>query len=108
VLDHPADALKYFRSVSQDPSTTPFALAGVSQWLAYFGDPESALDAHRLAQRGAGTAAAFGLWYPVMREVRKLPEFKQYMRDTGFVDYWREFGWGDFCKPTTGDDFECT
>jgi hypothetical protein len=108
VLNRPADALTYFRSLSRDPSTAAVDLGGISQWLAYYGDPKSALESHRLAfERGAANIASASVWYPVMREVRKLPEFKQLVRDVGFVDYWKKYGWGDYCKPTTGDDFEC-
>jgi hypothetical protein len=28
------------------------------------------------------------------------------MRDAGLVDYRRKYGWRDYCKPTTGDDFQ--
>jgi len=29
------------------------------------------------------------------------------VRELGLVDYWRNFGWPDFCQPSSGDDFEC-
>ncbi|WP_419906759.1 hypothetical protein [Hoeflea sp.] len=34
--------------------------------------------------------------------------FKATARDMGLVSYWRENGWPDYCRPTTGDDFVCT
>lgn len=43
-----------------------------------------------------------------MREARKLPEFRQLVRELGLLDYWREYGWGDFCKPVGDNDFECS
>ena len=52
-------------------------------------------------------AALWWIWDPGLSGVRKLPGFKQLMREAGLVDYWRKYGWGDYCKPTTGDDFEC-
>jgi tetratricopeptide (TPR) repeat protein len=109
LLDKPADALVHLQKQLRDPSTPVLQLAGVSQWLAYFGDAKTALEAHRRAlEHRATMPAAFSIWFPVMSEVRKLPEFKQLVRDIGLVDYWKKYGWGDFCKPTTGDDFECT
>jgi TolB-like protein/tetratricopeptide (TPR) repeat protein len=108
LLDRPADALAKLRNQVRDPSATAVQLLGFSNWLAYFGDTRTALEALRLSfERGAVDAASATTWYPVMREVRKLPEFKQLVRDMGFVDYWKQYGWGDYCKPTAGDDFEC-
>ena len=48
-----------------------------------------------------------GMWFPFMREVRKLPDFKVLLRDLGIYDYWRKSGkWGDFARPLGADDFE--
>ncbi|MEM6461577.1 MAG: hypothetical protein AAF724_06655 [Pseudomonadota bacterium] len=33
--------------------------------------------------------------------------FKSTVTDMGLVNYWREHGWGDYCRPTAGDDFVC-
>jgi len=40
-------------------------------------------------------------WY------RQTSEFKSYMRDTGVLDYWREFGFPAQCRPSGTDDFTC-
>ena len=47
------------------------------------------------------------IWLPHYSAMRQLPGFKQVVRDLGLVDYWREFGWGEFCQPIADDDFEC-
>lgn len=110
LLDRPAEARAWLRVFAQDPATLPVALSGTAHWQAYYGDTEAALETLRRGyQRGSGaaTAMALSLWHPGMREVRRLPGFKQFVRDIGLVDYWRQYGWGDHCKPTTGDDFEC-
>ncbi len=47
------------------------------------------------------------LVHPSYAPVRKTERFKKIMRDVGLVAYWRERGWPSFCRPATGDDFEC-
>ena len=64
-------------------------------------------DAGNFQRPGYRYAALWWIWDPGLAGVRKLPGFKQLMRDAGLVDYWRKYGWSDYCKPTTGDDFEC-
>jgi TolB-like protein/DNA-binding SARP family transcriptional activator len=46
-------------------------------------------------------------WHPSYAPVRKLDRFKAYVRKAGFVDYWREHGWPDLCRPVGADDFIC-
>ena len=46
-------------------------------------------------------------WHPSYAAVRKLARFKQYMRDIGMVDYWRERGWPSDCHAVGKDDFTC-
>jgi TolB-like protein len=47
------------------------------------------------------------MWDKGVRPYRQTAEFKSYMRKTGIVDYWREFGFPPLCRPLGGDDFEC-
>jgi TolB-like protein len=48
------------------------------------------------------------IWVAPHSGMRADPEFKQILREVGLADYFRASGnWGDYCKPTTGDDFEC-
>jgi TolB-like protein len=109
LLDRPSDAQEYLRALVRDPTTAAATLRVSAMFLAYFGDPQTALESHRLAfERGGVNPTIFITWYPVMREARKLPEFRQLVRELGLPDYWREYGWGDFCKPVGSDDFECT
>jgi TolB-like protein len=49
----------------------------------------------------------YGMWQPSYAPLRKDPRFKQVMRQAGFVDLWKKYGWPDQCHVTTGDDFEC-
>ena len=73
---------------------------------AYLGDPELALDAIGREFR-LTTVRLFTLWYPVMREVRQRPDFKQLMTDINLPEYWRTYGWTDHCRPMGELDFEC-
>ena len=33
------------------------------------------------------------IWLPQLTHMRRLPEFKTFMRDIGMVTYWQEYGW---------------
>jgi len=50
---------------------------------------------------------AFHLWAPAFSGLRQLPEYKQFLRDSGLVGLWKERGWPDLCKPLGEDDFAC-
>jgi TolB-like protein/tetratricopeptide (TPR) repeat protein len=104
LLDKPEEALAALRPLVGGPAN-----AMVTSWLAWFGDYGTALDSMRtdFQRPGYRYAALWWIWDPGLSGVRKQPGFKQLMRDTGLVDYWRKYGWSDYCKPTTGDDFEC-
>jgi TolB-like protein len=84
------------------------AASRISLWAAVFGDPALAVRVLREDQnRARRRITALALWRPVMRDARRLPEFKQLVKEWGFVDYWKQYGWGDHCKPVGADDFEC-
>jgi TolB-like protein len=104
LLDKPDEALAVLRPLVGRPGH-PFLAA----WLAWFGDHDTALEALRADFQlpGFRYAALWWIWDPGLAVVRKLPGFKQLMRDAGLVDYWRKYGWSDYCKPAAGDDFEC-
>ncbi|MES0880069.1 tetratricopeptide repeat protein [Roseibium sp. SCP14] len=46
--------------------------------------------------------------WSVVAEVGRNAKFKHLAEQTGVVDYWRERGWPESCRPLEGDDFECT
>ena len=70
-------------------------------WGSYYGDDELALKAMRRSMD------LWFFWMPLTARLRETEEFKSIVVDVGLVDYWREFGWNDYCKPAVGDDFEC-
>ncbi len=47
------------------------------------------------------------MWDPSVRNYRQTESFKSYIRKTGALDYWREFGYPPQCRPLGDDDFEC-
>lgn len=75
-------------------------------YAAYLNDPSFALNA---LERSANlqNSGLFFIWAPIMEDVRKLPRFKEFLREIGLVDYWSEFGWPDFCRKVGNSDFEC-
>ena len=78
----------------------------IALWAAYFGDYDFAMDAlEKSVSRSA--EGVFFVYYPVMRGVRQLPRFKEFLREIGLVDYWKQYGWPDLCHPVSDDDFVC-
>ena len=46
-------------------------------------------------------------WLPHFSALRKMPEFRSYMRTVGAAAYWRARGWPDLCRPVGANDFVC-
>ncbi|MEH6636371.1 MAG: hypothetical protein V7700_12670, partial [Halioglobus sp.] len=78
----------------------------IAMLAAYFGDPQFALKVIGQDLR-TSTVRLFSIWYPVMSDVRQLPEFKKLVTELNLVEYWRAYGWADACKPLGEDDFTC-
>ncbi len=111
LLDQPQAALaelRAFASKDHGPGNEFVVPFLTPHWFAYFGDPEGALQIMRSGSFFRHEWKLRAAWRPVMKDVRKLPGFKQLMRDLGAVDQWREFGWPDLCKPVGATDFECS
>ena len=106
-FDAPQRALQELRILYADERyADQIARRRLALWAAYFGDPELALR----AMTDSTTASAlngFVFWFPVFAEVRRLPGFKDLMRELGMVAYWRVYGWPEHCRPNRGEDFEC-
>jgi hypothetical protein len=50
---------------------------------------------------------AIGLWVRDTLQMRRSPFFKELMRETGAVDYWKKTRLPGGCRWTGDDDFEC-
>jgi TolB-like protein len=107
-LDRPEEGLRVLRRIAaQKPH--PILIGGIALWAGYFGDTKLALEMLRdPTQSISRSNQALNYWRPIMHNVRRQPGFKDLLREAGLVDYWREFGWGEHCKPVGKDDFECT
>jgi len=73
----------------------------IAVWAAYFGDNELALEAT------LRTPNSWWIWHPLMAPVRNRPAFKDMLVELGLVDYWKTYGWGDYCRPEESGSFVC-
>jgi len=102
-IESPENGLAELRRLySSDDNPYFLDLQHIASLAAYFGDPEFALDVIERAYK-----TALNYWTPIFHDVRQLPRFKEFVREIGLVDYWKEFGWPDLCHPVGDDDFEC-
>jgi hypothetical protein len=103
-IDAPTGAPAEIRSLAAT-ATSAADKALLAQWAAYYQEPELALEL--LADATPHLFLPSMLWEPLMKDVRGLPAFKQVVRQLGLVDYWRRYGWSDFCQPLSESDFVC-
>jgi hypothetical protein len=73
---------------------------------ARFGDPDLAMTSFE-ETFASSPEQIYAIWRPGYRDMRKLPRFKEFARSAGLVDYWKEYGWPDMCRPFGENDFEC-
>ncbi|QPD00377.1 hypothetical protein IRL76_03910 [Qipengyuania soli] len=108
-FDDPPNALQYLRGDFSNPEADhTLRMLLIAEFAAYFGDEDLAFAALRkgLVEQRHGFGVIH-LWFPIYRELRKSPRFKQILVDIGLVDFWRKSGrWGDFVRPLGDDDFE--
>jgi len=106
-FDSPERILSILRDVYLDENLQwPRKLHDIAMMAAYFSDPQFALKVKGQEVRTT-TARLAALWYPVMSEVRQLPEFKKLVTELNLVEYWRAYGWADACRPLGDNDFTC-
>ena len=101
------EVLETLRTLANDDDKVwPWKYHNIGLLAAAYGDPELAFDvlSEEISVHPMRNQV---LWYPVMSDVRKLPEFKDFAAATGLLDYWRTYGWADACRPVGEDDFVC-
>jgi TolB-like protein/Flp pilus assembly protein TadD len=106
-----AEAIRLLRTApekSNSPEALP-RLADLGFIYLHVGAPERALDFYEeQAEDGTASVSLAVLWHSSYAPVRRTERFKKLVRDLGLVDYWRERGWPEFCRPVGADDFECS
>jgi hypothetical protein len=107
-IDSIAAARAFMRRIYDDPANQEaFRIGIVAYYSSAIGDTDLAMSAMRrnVVEMGGGLA---NLWVSSSAETHNDPRFKQLLRDTGLLDYYRASGkWGDFCEPVGKDDFQC-
>ncbi len=106
-LDDPAAALTQLHREHEGVGTgNPNRRRDIGLWAGHFGDAVLAFEAMRAAIDEQGGQMVY-VWLPQLAQMRQIPEFKAYLREIGIVDYWKEYGWPDICRPLGENDFEC-
>jgi len=109
LLDSPEDARRELRRMYADAANLGSPPPGIIvMYASYFGDPELTLKILIDQNEKGRLGGVDTIWWPLYKEMRRLPGFKDLVRDLGLLDYWRNTGnWGEFCRPMGNDDFEC-
>jgi TolB-like protein len=107
-IDDAANLLDKAPSKVADPNALPELEGQLGFVYLYVGAPERSLEyAERLAEI-APTASLFNYWAPKYAKLRETKRFRDMVGKAGLVDYWRERGWPDLCRPIIDtDDFAC-
>lgn len=108
VLDDRSAALSHLRrqvaGFREDGAMPPFLAAA---WASYYGDDALAVEALRAHPESLFANPGL-LWDPAFAATRRTAAFEGFLRDFGYVEYWRtRDAWGDFCRPAGAKDFEC-
>ncbi len=48
----------------------------------------------------------FAMFFPDAQVLRQDPRFRKLVTETGLLEYWRQWGWSDYCE-ADGDSFRC-
>ena len=118
VLNDRDAMLAILREAAKDPTYggAPAGIVFQMETADALGDADLAVDALRRylesRQGFADGSMRHGIywqfWTTPHSSIRAHPEFKRLLIKTGVADYWRQSGrWGDGCKPTGVDDFQC-
>ncbi|MCH7807503.1 MAG: hypothetical protein IH995_10275 [Proteobacteria bacterium] len=117
-FNEPENGLDIFVDALQDPALRPKARAVLGGYLqqrlylsslfggALLGDASVVMEFLETVSNNANAEHIF-ITAPSYRKVYNDPVFKDYLRKNGLVEFWRENGWPDYCKPVGDDDFEC-
>jgi hypothetical protein len=104
--DPPQLALQTLRRNYEEAKARSRAhLLPMADFALLLGDRKLSLE---VLHASASTQSLHGIWRPALSEIRHLPEFEDFVRQVGLVDYWRASGdWGDFCREAGNGRFTC-
>jgi TolB-like protein/Tfp pilus assembly protein PilF len=100
---HLAATFEEIQALGSTDITQEFAAVAV-----FVKQSEAALAALWYEMRSPGGLDPAWIWTPSFQPVRNEPRFLELLRAMKLPAYWRVAGWGDFCQPKAGDDFECS
>jgi TolB-like protein len=117
----PAQLETIFRGVIQGEAYRPAALDVLKtrpkdDWvptlLLELGESARSFDEFEQGKSGLSDAYLNWLWQPEAwsKKARQDPAFQGFAKRMGLVDYWKQFGWPDLCKPAPAlgpDAFTC-
>lgn len=98
-----AELLRLHENIEQ---VAPGLLLQASMFAAWLDQRELALDFLRIGLR-ENWMRFYLLWLPVFDELRTTAGFRQFLLESGIVDFWQAAGWPRVCSPTGADDFTC-
>ena len=106
-LNTPDKALEELRvEYANTARGNPRRRRDIGVWAGHFGDAKLAFAAMTAAIDEQNVHTAY-VWLPQLAAMRQLPEFRDYLRKIGLVEYWQRYGWPEFCRSTGAHDFEC-
>ena len=73
---------------------------------ARFGDPDLALTSFE-ETFASGPEQMYAIWRPGLSRYAQIAALQGVRAQAGLVDYWKEYGWPDLCRPFGENDFQC-
>jgi TolB-like protein/Flp pilus assembly protein TadD len=108
-VEESARLLRQAPTARPAPESLPRLESELSFVYAHVGALDRVLEfPERIAEVSSLTGAIiYPLWFAEYAPLRKTERFKALLRKAGLVEYWRQRGWPDLCRPVGVDDFVC-
>jgi TolB-like protein/DNA-binding winged helix-turn-helix (wHTH) protein len=94
-LDKPTGAAAEIRTLAT--AANDAEKVALAAWAAYYQDHTQALEI--LADVTPRRSHPGIVWHPLFAQARTLPGFVAFVQRLGMTDYWRAYGFADFCEP---------
>ena len=101
-----AAALIRMPRVSESPASLP-ALGDLNFVYAYVGAESRLMEPAERGLQAGNVITQSTFWSPAWAPARGTAVFKAFVRDAGLVEYWRQRGWPDLCRPQGDTDIVC-